>query len=63
MKQTHRYREQTSGYKWREGRWEGPFSGRGLKGARYYDRIIKLQGYIVQHGKYRQYFIITINGV
>ena len=22
-KQTHRSREQTSGYQWREGRWEG----------------------------------------
>ena len=63
MKQTHRYREQTSGYKWREGRWEGPVRGRGLKAASYYDKIIKLQGYIVQYGKYRQYFIITINGV
>ena len=26
-------------------------------------KINKLQGYLVQHGKYSQYLIITINGV
>ena len=32
----HRYREQTSGYKWGEGREERQDSGRGLKGTNYY---------------------------
>ena len=27
QKQTHRYREQTNGYQWREGKW-----GQGIKG-------------------------------
>ena len=30
-KQTHRYREQTSGYQWVEGRGEGQDMGRGFK--------------------------------
>ena len=35
-KQTHRYIEQTSGYQWRKGRWEGQYKGRGLKGKNYF---------------------------
>ena len=33
--------------------------------TKYYEKkkINKLQGYIIQHRKYNQYFIITINGV
>ena len=31
QKQTHRYREQTSGYQWGQGR-----AGRGLRGTKYY---------------------------
>ena len=35
-KQTHRYREQTSSYQWREGSGEGHYRDRGLKGTNYY---------------------------
>ena len=34
-KQTHRYREQTSGYRWGEGRGERQCRGRGLRGTNY----------------------------
>ena len=34
QKQTHRYREQTGGYQWREGSGEG--QGRVLRGTNYY---------------------------
>ena len=34
-KQTHRYREQTTGYQWGEGRAEGQDRGRGLRGTNY----------------------------
>ena len=34
-KQTHRYREQTGGYQWGEGRGEGQYRGRGLRGTNY----------------------------
>ena len=33
-KQTHRYREQTSGYQWREGRAKGQYRGQGVGGVR-----------------------------
>ena len=36
QKQTRRYREQTSGYQWREGRKKGQDRGRGLKDTNYY---------------------------
>ena len=36
QKQTHRYREQTSGYQWEEGRGTEQYRGRGLKGTHYY---------------------------
>ena len=35
-KQIHRYREQTSGYQWREGSGEGQYKGRGLRDTNYY---------------------------
>ena len=34
-KQTHRYREQTSGYQWGKGRGEGEYRGRGVIGTNY----------------------------
>ena len=36
QKQIHRYREQTSGYQWAEGRGEGQDRGRGLRVISYY---------------------------
>ena len=36
-KQTHRYREQTSGYQLGEGRREGQYRGRGVRGTNYYE--------------------------
>ena len=62
QKQTHRYREQTSGYQWGKEAREGQDRGRGVRGTTMY-KINKLQGYIVQHREYSQYFIITLNGV
>ena len=35
-KQTHRYREQTRGSQWGEGRGLGKYRGRGLGGTNYY---------------------------
>ena len=35
-KQTHRFREQTRGYQWGEGKGEGPERGRRLRGTNYY---------------------------
>ena len=34
-KQTHKYREQTSGYQWGEGRGEGQYRDRGIRGTNY----------------------------
>ena len=36
QKQTHRYREQTSGYQWGEERGEGQDKSRGLRGTNYH---------------------------
>ena len=36
QKRTHRYREQTSGYQWGEGREEGQYKGGGLRSIKYY---------------------------
>ena len=63
QKQTHRYKEQTSGYQQGEGGGEGQDRGRGLRGTNYYVLINKVQGYIIQHREYSQYFIITLNGI
>ena len=46
-KQTHRYREQTSGYQW--GVEEGQCKGRDMGGTDYWVKD-KLQECIVQHG-------------
>ena len=35
-KQTHRYREQTSGYQWGEGRGEGQYRGREVRVKNYH---------------------------
>ena len=35
QKQTHRYKEQASGYQWGEGSGEGQVRGRGLRGTNY----------------------------
>ena len=43
------------------GEWQ--YRGRGLRVQTITYKINKLQGHIVQHRKYSQYFIITINGV
>ena len=37
--------------------------GRGNIGVKEWEVQTRLQGYIVQHGGYSQYFVITINGV
>lgn len=60
-KQTHRYRELTSGYQWEQGSRGRQDRGREMRGTNYYVED-KLQSLIVQHGEYSQYFI-TINVV
>ena len=63
QKQTHRYRGQTSGYRCGEVRGKGkPGVGNKEVQTTMYE-INKLQGYIVQHREYSQYFMITVNGV
>ena len=42
---------------------EGQDRGRGLRVQTTMYKINKLQGYVVQHKGYSQYFIILINGV
>ena len=49
QKQPHRYREQTSGYQWREGLGEEQNRGMRLLGTNCYYKINKIQGYIIQH--------------
>ena len=39
-KQSHRYREQTDGYRWGEGRWDGQYRSRGGRLTNYYLKII-----------------------
>ena len=64
QKQSHRSKKQTSSYQWRGGREERQDRCRGLRRTNYcMYKINKLQGYIVQHREYSQYFIITLNGV
>ena len=50
-KQTHKYREQVSGYQWRHGRWEGWYRGSEVRGTSY-KVSNKLQRYIVKQGEY-----------
>ena len=61
-KQTHRYREHVSGYQWGERRMKGQNRGEDSEVQTIRCEINKLQGYIVQHREYSQYFIVTING-
>ena len=46
-KQTHRYREQTSGYQRKEGRREGQITGMGFTDKNYV-QMDKQQGFIAQ---------------
>ena len=64
-KQIHRYREQTRGYqrpyrRWESGRWGGHYKTGEVGGTNYWV-LHKLQGCVVQQGKYGQYFVITVN--
>ena len=63
QKQTYRYREQTSGYWWGEGRGRGKIGvwDQEIQTTMY--KIKKQQGYIVQHRELQHYFVITFNGV
>ena len=61
FKQIHRYREQTSGYQWREWRWERQAGLEDWEVQTTSCNINKLQGYIVHQREYKQYFMITIN--
>ena len=61
-KQTHRYREQTSGYQWEEGR-VGKNNDGELRDKDTMHKINKLQIYIVLHGECSQYYMITVSGV
>ena len=62
-KQTHGYREQTSGYQWGDGSGEGQDSGRGLEMQTVLYKISKLQESTIQQMEYSPYFIITISVV
>ena len=61
-KQTHICREQTSGYQWGEGRGRGNIGVGDKEVQTTMYKMNKLQGYIVQHREYSQYFK-TIYGV
>ena len=50
QKQTHRYREQTSGYQWGDGSGEGQDSGRGLA----------IQTVLSKISKYFKYLFISL---
>ena len=59
-----RHKRINSDYQWGEGERERKNSSRRLRDiltAMY--KINKLQGYILQHREYSQYFIIPLNGV
>ena len=62
-KQTHRYREQTRDYQWGKGSREGQDWSRGLEVQTIMYQIGNLQGYIIHHKQYSQYFIITVNRI
>ena len=49
QKQAHRYRKQTSGYQWGDGREEKHITGMGLRETNYMNKIDTPQRYIVQH--------------
>ena len=56
-------REQTSGYQWGEGKGSSKIGVGDEEVQTTPYEINKLQGYIIQHREYSQYFIITLNGV
>ena len=58
LQKTHRYKEQTSGNQWEEGRERKQDIDGEITSKNYYCKISELQ-----HMKYSQYFIITINGI
>ena len=49
QKQTHRYREQTSGYQWGERRDEGQDRGRGLSSTTTIYKVDNQPVHIIQH--------------
>ena len=60
-KHSHRYRDQTSGYQWGEGRGEGQYRSRGYRPV--CNKKKKTTGIYYTDGEYSQYFIIALNGV
>ena len=56
-KQIHRFREETTGYPWEEGKGRGNT----VVGNKEVQTIMYKISYIVQYREYSQYFIITIN--
>ena len=62
-KQTHRYREQTSGCQQSEGRKEGQNGCEDEETQTTVHERDKVQRQTPQHVEHRQYFIVTINGV
>ena len=59
QKQTHRYREQTSGYQWGKGQGDEQDRARGLRDINNQVEN-KIQGCNAQHRVYSLYFIINI---
>ena len=55
QKQTHRYREQTSGQQWGEEAGRGKVGGGDQEVQTTMYKINKLKGYIAQHREYSQY--------
>ena len=60
-KQTHTYREQASHYQWGQGGRRGKMGE--LSTMNHYVQSKLAIRDIVQHREYKQYFIITLNGV
>ena len=57
----YRYREQSSVYSWGKGRRRGKIGLGDEEMQTIMSEVNKLQGYIIQHREYSQYFVITIN--
>ncbi len=62
QKQIHRYRKQSSGYQCGEGSERGKIQTGNQEVQTTMYKINEIQGYIVGHGEYSQYFIVTFNG-
>ena len=64
QKQTHRYREQTTGYQWEGARVEEQDRGRGLRDTKL-QRIkqISYKDILYRTGKYSHYSVMILNGV